>query len=88
MMPMPLSISGPVTIACLVVLGIFVYPALLERGARGIAAIVVATLGLTALYAYFDRATAQAGARFGLALLWALAPVIAAVIAARVRRRS
>ena len=81
-----LSISGPVTIGCLVILGIFVYPWLLARGARGIAAIAFGTIALTALYAYFGRATEPAALRYAMALLWALAPLLAALIAVRVQR--
>jgi len=84
---MPLAISGSVTIVLLVALGLFAYPALIERGRWGIAAIVAGTVALTALYAVFDRAAAPA-ARYALAFLWALAPVIAGVISVRVRRRS
>jgi len=86
---MPISLSGPITLAFLVILGIFVYPSLLAprlRAARasGLAAallvVVIATALLAALYFRFDAATEPTLLRGAMALLWAVAPLIAASV--------
>jgi hypothetical protein len=86
MIEFPNAFAGTVTIVALVALGIFVYPWLLARKG-GAAAIAVATVALALLFHQFDRASgASAMVSAGLALLWALAPAITAVIARRFTR--
>src|SRR5262249_42830139 len=91
--PMPLSFTGPITLACIVILGIFVYPALLTpqlRGARRgllgpvVALVAAVTAALAALFFHFGSDTEPALLRGGLALLWAVAPLIAATVVLRV----
>jgi hypothetical protein len=83
-----LGIAGSVTIAALVVLGIFVYPWLLaKRG--GLWLIGAVTIVLAVVFFYFDAGrgtTTEVSALLGA--LWAIAPVIAALIARRLRGSS
>lgn len=81
----PLEIAGAVTVAALVGLGIFVYPWLLAR--RGGALVIAAvTVALAYLYYRFDRGRSSDAVAALLGLLWALAPVVAGVITARINR--
>jgi hypothetical protein len=81
---LPMLVFGAVTMAAFVVLGIFVYPALLKRrGGRLVLA--GATMALTALFYWFDRSSnAAAGVSPAtsamLALLWAAAPAVVGVL--------
>ncbi|GAB4466463.1 MAG: hypothetical protein OHK0044_06360 [Burkholderiaceae bacterium] len=86
MIDVPNALAGTVTIAALIALGIFVYPWLLaRRGGR--AAVAVATFALALLFYLFDRGSGASGTvSAGLALLWALAPAITAVIVRRLAR--
>jgi hypothetical protein len=84
----PLAISGPVTIALIVVLGIFVYPRWLARPAgRGV--VVLATLLLAGLFAIFEVAgpRGSAGGAIGAALI-ALFPLAAGIVVARLSRKA
>jgi len=81
----PLAISGPVTIASFVLLGIFAYPRLL-RGRHGAMLVAVATLALTALYFVFAADTQPSALRAVLALAWALLPVLAGFVIYRLPR--
>ena len=88
--PLPLNVTGPITIACLVILGIFVYPLLLKRPpARGrgsaYVAVVIATSLLTVVFYQFARDTQPVLLRGALAFFWAVAPLIAASIVTRLR---
>jgi len=78
--------AGTVTIACLVGLGIFIYPWLLRRRG-GALAVGALTALLTLLFYLFDRGSRVATAASALlALLWALGPLIAGVIVYRLQR--
>ncbi len=83
----PLELSGVITVVALVALGIFVYPWMLGKR-WGKVAIAFITLTLAALYLYFDRGRASLVVSAGLGALWALAPVIAAWLARRMRGSS
>lgn len=86
MIEFPNAFAGTITIVALVALGIFVYPWLLARRA-GRVAIVAATAALALLFYQFDRGSgAPAAVSAGLAVLWALAPAITAVIVRRLTR--
>lgn len=79
-------VGGIVTLVLLVSLGIYAYPMLLKRR-WGWPAIAVLTIALAALFFGFDRAGGTPSAWWLsalLALLWALAPLIAALIVRRV----
>jgi hypothetical protein len=82
----PVEVAGALTIALIVVLGVFVYPALLaRRGGRMLVAI--ATALLAALAVVFDRASGLSReAAVAVAIAIALAPVITAAIVARLQR--
>ena len=86
---MPLSLTGPITLACIVILGIFVYPSLLSRRLHArrpgqlapvVAVVAVVTVVLAALFFRFGADTEPTLLRGGMALLWAVAPLIAASI--------
>lgn len=82
----PVSLGGALTVALIVVLGVFVYPPLLGRpGGQWIVA--TATALLTALFVVFDRASGlSTGPAVAVALAIALAPVITGAIVARLQR--
>jgi hypothetical protein len=84
----PLALSGPVTIALIVVLGIFAYPWLLARP-RGHILVAIATLLLAALFMAFE-ASSEDSTLTGIVLagLLGLAPVVAGIIVARLQRRA
>jgi hypothetical protein len=85
-MEVPVAIAGAVTIAFIVVLGIFVYPLLLARRG-GVLLVAAATLALTVLYFLF-QATGEPVTKAFFAVLFALAPVLAGVIVSRIGRKS
>ena len=79
-------LGGVVTLVLLVALGIYIYPMLLKRR-WGWPAIGATTVLLAALFFTFDLASGAATAVWRsalLALLWALAPLVAALIVRRV----
>ncbi|HEU0203060.1 MAG TPA: hypothetical protein VFR86_21840 [Burkholderiaceae bacterium] len=80
-----LGLAGSVTITALVILGIFVYPWLLGKRA-GVWIIAAVTVLLGILFFYFDtgRGTSTEVSAL-LGALWAVAPVIAALIGRRLR---
>lgn len=84
----PLAVSGPVTIALIVVLGIFVYPRwLMQPNRRWL--VFVGTLLLAGLFALFEVAGARsslAGALGAAAI--ALAPLAAGIVVARLSRKA
>lgn len=91
-MPMPLSWTGPITLGCVVILGIFVYPILFARPQaharnRAIAIVVIVTAVLTVVFFQFARDTQPLLLRGALALFWAIAPLIAASIVRRAERK-
>jgi hypothetical protein len=87
MFGIPVAISGAVTIALIVVLGIFVYPLLLRRpGGRVL--VTLATAFLVGVFTTFQAATDDAsGLSIAVAGLLALAPLIAGIIVARLQGR-
>jgi multisubunit Na+/H+ antiporter MnhG subunit len=87
MIDFPTSVAGTVTIVALIGLGIFVYPWLLKRK-DGVGVIGALTVLLAFLFYAFDSSRSEPIATSaGLALLWALAPVLAGVIVHRLGRR-
>jgi hypothetical protein len=87
MAAIPLAFSGPVTIALIVLLGIFIYPRWLARRAAWRVALV--TPLLIALFVIFELA-GGAGSAAGvvLAVAYALAPLAAGVLVARLTGKS
>jgi hypothetical protein len=75
----PVAVSGAVTVALIVVLGIFVYPALLRRPAgKGIVAI--ATVMLMVVFYLFDHGSGLSSNPVAAAIAIGLAPVLAGTI--------
>lgn len=88
MIAIPTALSGPITIALIVVLGIFAYPWLLGRP-RGRSLVALATLLLAALFMAFEASNEfTTPARIVVAGLLGLAPVVAGIIVARLQRRA
>jgi hypothetical protein len=86
LLPISSALAGSVTIALIVVLGIFVYPWLLKRRYGG-AAVAATTLLLAALFVAFQHASSDAADDVGWwAGLAALVPLIAGLIVARIQR--
>ena len=83
----PLELAGVITIAALVGLGIFVYPWMLQKR-WGAAVVALVTVALAVLYFFFDRGRSSPLLAALLGLLWAMAPVIAALIIRRTRGTS
>lgn len=82
----PVAIAGAVTVALIVILGIFVYPALLRR-AIGRAAVAVMTALLVGLFYLFDHGSGLSGAwQFMTAIALGLAPLLAGSIVYRLQR--
>ncbi len=82
----PVPLAGGLTIALIVVLGIFVYPALLRRP-QGKAVVGMATLLLSALFLIFDqRSGVSVGNPVVVAFALALAPVLTGAIVFRLQR--
>lgn len=81
----PTALAGAITVAALVVLGIFVYPWLLSKrgGAVWVALITVA---LATTYYVFGRDTTSETTAALLGVLWAILPVIAGVITSRINK--
>jgi len=84
----PAALSGPITIALIVVLGVFAYPWLLGRP-QGRIRVALATLVLAGLFMVFEAGNENTTlSRIVLAGLLGLAPVVAGVIVARLQRRA
>jgi hypothetical protein len=84
----PTTLSGPITIALIVLLGVFVYPWLLGRS-NGRGLLAIATLLLAALFMAFEAGhEAATTTRVVLAGLLGLAPAVAGIIVARLQRRA
>ena len=81
-----LQTTGAITIALIVVLGIFVYPWLLSQR-YGLWVVALVTVLLGALFAVFQGAGSSAYSSI-LAASWALGPVLAAVIVRRLGQKS
>ena len=84
----PTALSGPITIALIVVLGIFAFPWLLGCP-HGRALVAIATLLLAALFMAFEAGN-EAATVTGIVLagLLGLAPAVAGIIVARLQRRA
>lgn len=81
----PVAFSGAATVALIVVLGIFVYPALLRRPmGKGIVAII--TVVLTVLFFLFDRGSGLSSNPVASAIAIALAPLLAGTIVHQLQR--
>ena len=81
----PVAVSGAMTVTLIVVLGIFVYPALLRRSlGKGIVAI--STVVLTVLFFLFDRASGLSSNPVASAIAIALAPLLAGMIVYQLQR--
>lgn len=88
MVAIPTVLSGPITIALIVILGVFVYPWLLGHR-YGRALVAVSTLLLAALFMAFEAGTEpETTTRIVLAGLIGLAPAVAGIIVARLQRRA
>jgi hypothetical protein len=81
----PVAVSGAITVSLIVVLGIFVYPALLRlRLGKGIVAI--ATVILTVVFFLFDRSSGLSSNPIASAIAIALAPLLAGTIVYQLQR--
>jgi len=81
----PVALSGAVTVALIVVLGIFVYPALLRRE-MGKAYVAIATVILMVLFFLFDRGSGLSSNPVASAIAIGFAPVIAGTIVHQLQR--
>jgi hypothetical protein len=75
----PVAVAGAVTVALIVVLGIFVYPALLRRR-LGKAWVAIVTVVLCVVFYLFDRGSALSTHPAASAIALALAPLLAGTI--------
>ena len=82
---MAVAASGAITVALIVVLGIFVYPALLRRP-LGKAMVALSTVALTVLFFLFDRASGLSTSPVASAIALALAPLLPGTIVYRLQR--
>ena len=80
------QVAGAITIALIVVLGIFVYPWLIAQR-YGPWVVGVMTILLGALFVIFQGSGSSTYSQ-ALAAAWALGPVIAGVIVYRIQRKS
>lgn len=81
----PVAASGAITVALIVVLGIFVYPALLPRP-MGKAIVAILTVALGALFFLFDRGSGLSSHPVVSAVAIALAPLLAGVVVHHLQR--
>jgi hypothetical protein len=81
----PVAVSGAVTVALIVGLGIFVYPPLLKRP-RGRSAVTIGTLLLAMLAFVFDRASGVSSNPLVASVAIAVAPLFVATIVHRLQR--
>lgn len=86
MISVPVPLAGAITIALVVVLGVFVYPWLL-RQRFGAGAVAVATLSLSALFFVFAGSEVPTIERVVTGVLCALAPLLAGVIVWRIQKK-
>ena len=80
-----MAASGAITVALIVVLGIFVFPALL-RQTTGRWAVAIVTLALMALFFAFDRGSGLSSYPMVSAIAIGLAPLLAGTIVYRLQR--
>lgn len=81
----PVAVSGAITVALIVVLGIFVYPSLLRRR-PGKALVAIATVILTVVFYLFDRGSGLSSNPVASAVAIALAPLLAGTIVHQLQR--
>jgi hypothetical protein len=82
--PVPVAVAGAVTIALIVVLGVFIFPALLRRPpGRWVVAIV--TLALIVLFFMFERDSGLTGHPLVSGIVIGLAPLTAGLIVYRLQ---
>jgi uncharacterized membrane protein len=81
----PVAASGAITVALIVLLGIFVYPALLRRP-LGKGLVAIATVVLVVLFYLFDRASGLSSNPVASAIAIALAPLLAGTIVYQLQR--
>jgi hypothetical protein len=83
---LPVEVSGAITVALIVVLGIFIFPWVLRRRA-GRAVVAVSTVLLAALFILFESARGNSdGVGVLVAGLLGAAPALAAAIVTRLQR--
>lgn len=85
MTSIPVAASGAVTVALIVVLGIFVFPALLRR-TTGRWAVAIVTLALVTLFYVFDIGSGLSSHPLLSAVAIGLAPLLAGTIVYRLQR--
>jgi drug/metabolite transporter (DMT)-like permease len=85
MTSVPVAASGAITVALIVVLGIFVFPALLRR-TLGRWAVAIVTLALMGLFFVFDRGSGLSSHPLVSAIAIGLAPLLAGTIVYRLQR--
>jgi hypothetical protein len=83
----PTALAGAVTIALIVVLGVFVYPWLLQK--RRFVVVAIATALLALLFAAFQAGSGEAGPlQMLIAAALAGVPLLAGLIVARLQAKS
>lgn len=85
MTSIPVAASGAITVALIVVLGIFVFPALLRR-TTGRWVVAIVTPALMALFFVFDRGSGLSNYPLVSAIAIGLAPLLAGTIVYRLQR--
>lgn len=84
-MDIPVAVSGAITVALIVVLGIFVYPALLRRR-LGKAIVAVATIVLMLLFFAFEQASGLSDNPVAASVAIGLAPLLVGTVVHRLQR--
>jgi hypothetical protein len=85
MVSIPVAAAGAITVALIVVLGVFVFPVLLRR-TTGRWAVAIATLALVALFFVFDSGSGLSSHPLLSAIVIGLAPLLAGAIVYRLQR--
>ena len=80
------QVAGAITIALIVILGVFVYPWLIAQR-YGPWVVGVMTILLGALFVIF-QGSGSSTSSLALAAAWALGPVLAGIIVYRIQRKS
>lgn len=86
MSSVPVPVAGSITIALTVVLGVFVYPWLLQRR-LGVLVVALATVALSILFTVFTGSDYSPVQRAVSGVLCGLAPVVAGVIVWRIQKK-